>query len=70
MGKPMTLLFDPFESIVLFLSGGAPYPLSLQPGRSPMAFLVSLDLLLRSARRQIKLAQRYDSHLYASPLFV
>lgn len=24
LGKPLTLLFDPFESIVLFLSGGTP----------------------------------------------
>ncbi|KAI0280806.1 Sodium/calcium exchanger protein-domain-containing protein [Russula aff. rugulosa BPL654] len=26
LGKPLTLLFDPFESIVLFLSGEAPQP--------------------------------------------
>lgn len=30
LGKPLTLLFDPFESIVLFLSGEAPYYPSLQ----------------------------------------
>lgn len=32
MGKPLSLLFDPFESVVLFLSGT-----SLSPARTPRA---------------------------------
>ena len=48
LGKPLTLLFDPFESIVLFLSG-EPYPLLLQPRRPLMACLVSLNRQLRCA---------------------
>lgn len=31
MGKPLTLLFDPFESIVLFLSGETPYQVCYSP---------------------------------------
>jgi hypothetical protein len=31
MGKPLTLLFDPFESIVLFLSGETPYQFRYNP---------------------------------------
>ena len=64
LGKPLTLLFDPFESIVLFLAGEAPYLLSLQPGCPLMAFLVSFDRQLRCTRWQIKLARGYDPHVY------
>jgi len=62
LGKPLTLLFDPLESIVLFLSGG-PYQLSLQPGCPLMAFLVSFNRQLRCTRWQIKLARGHDPHM-------
>ena len=32
LGKPLTLLFDPFESIVLFLSGETPTCYRCNPG--------------------------------------
>jgi hypothetical protein len=64
LGKPLTLLFDPFESIVLFLSGEVPYQLSLQPGCPLTAFLVSFNRQLRCTRWQIKLARGHDPDVY------
>ena len=64
MGKPLTLLFDPFESIVLFLAGEALFQVSLQPGCPLTAFLVSFNRQLRCTGWQIKLARGHDPHVY------
>lgn len=64
LGKPLTLLFDPFESIVLFLSGEDLYPLSLQ---LLMVFLRSLARHLRRTRWPFKLAQGHDSRVCVYP---
>ena len=61
LGKPLTLLFDPFESIVLFLSGETP-TCFVVPANS--GFLVSFDCQHCRARWQIKLAKGYDPHMY------
>jgi hypothetical protein len=63
LGKPLTLLFDPFESIVLFLSGEASYLLPLQLWCPLTTFLISFDCQLRCARWQIKLAGGHDPHV-------
>lgn len=61
MGKPLTLLFDPFQSIVLFLSGTSPLPI--------LRF-VTLDAVcsaygqLHHPRRQVELARRDDLDVY------
>lgn len=64
MGKPLTLLFDPYESIVLFLSGpsklhsillAVPHSCHLSPHRE-----------LRRTRWEIKLARGYDPDVYVT----
>ena len=71
MHKPMTLLFDPFESVVLFFSGEAPTcSFRRLLADSDCAILVSFSLQLRCARWQITLVEGHDSHMYVLPLFV
>ena len=40
IGKPMSLLFDPFESVVLFLSGTFAYRIAVGPFHVLIAGLV------------------------------
>lgn len=62
LGKPLTLLFDPFESVILFLSGQD----SSLSARKPtlILFLCSFDCQLRCPRWKSELAQGHDSHVY------
>ncbi|TFY61310.1 hypothetical protein EVG20_g7102 [Dentipellis fragilis] len=66
MGKPLTLLFDPFESIVLFLAGTHvpnfdASPLILIPPPS----LLSIDRELCHPGRKVQLARRHDPDVRA-----
>ena len=67
LGKPLTLLFDPFECIVLFLSGEASFPLSLQPYCPLMVMIRSRDRQLCRSRWQIKLARGHGSYVCVYP---
>lgn len=65
MGKPLTLLFDPYESVALFLSGT--WLLSrLCIVMTLTKFCSSSDGQLCGARWEIKLAGRLRSHVYVS----
>ena len=68
MNKPLTLLFDPFESIVLFLSGEVFSPLPLRRYRPLTALLRSFDRQLRCSRWQVKLARGHDPHVCVYPI--
>lgn len=67
LGKPLTLLFDTFESIVLFLSGEASPLLSLQPYCSLMVMMRSRDRQLCRPKWQVKLARGHDSYVCVYP---
>jgi hypothetical protein len=67
LGKPLTLLFDPFESIVLFLSGEATSSLSLRPYCPLMVMMRSRDSQLYRSKWQVKLARGHDSYVCVYP---
>ena len=54
IGKPMSMLFDPFESIVLFFSGACILPLMYYTLVSP----ADVCALARSARGELRRAGR------------
>ena len=66
LGKPLTLLFDPFESIVLFLAGTP----SSQPTEvvHPDSVFDSTYRKLRRPRWQVELARGYDPYVYVYSL--
>lgn len=61
LGKPLTLLFDPYESVTLFLAGKAVHCMTIKLALTPS---ISTYSELRSARWEIKLAGRDDSDVY------
>lgn len=61
MGKQLTLLFDPLESIVLFLSGA--YKVLTRWHNDQTNTFISHHRELRCTGRQVKLVGGHDSHV-------
>lgn len=64
MGKPLTLLFDPLQSIVLFLSGVSHLAPSLTQQFLIHDAVCSYHCQLHRSGRQVKLARRDDPDMY------
>lgn len=58
LGKPMSLLFDPYESVVLFFSGMLSLTALSITSRATHLFVNSSDCQLRRPRWEVKLAGR------------